>query len=378
MEPAAPFTSVTGTWTLLDQSTAPATTLASGDLPSGSVVRDGRVAVPFTVPPGLGSGRYLLRTTVSADSPAYGVLTGATAGTRVTVDLDPPVATLVSASPVVYPIRDRYLDVATWAVRTKGASRATVDILNSAGSSVFGQGQGVRRSVVRFTWRGVSDAGGVVPEGRYTARLTFTDTAENSVTLTRDVTVSHLERRLISFRRTVTAAAALSSKFVGRCSTLTKRKGGALAYVSQSRCAGAKDDDSVVVARHGIYLPRSLNDHYTAFRLTVRGGPASRSSRNYLVLGYLLGKDFVHREVLRGGQRHLGDRVMIADGLVYDRTSRKPYVLWSTGLTSGSRYVVRSFTVEVNYVALTYPGSRVSQRVVAPRPGAGPRAASYL
>jgi hypothetical protein len=38
--------------------------------------------------------------------------------------------------------------------------------------------------------------------------------------------------------------------------------------------------------------------------------------------------------------------------IVFDRNTDKPYVVWSSGLVVGSRYDVRSYTVQVRYQAL--------------------------
>lgn len=368
LSPVDGLSDLHGTWRLTSAPTDDAPALASGE--TGPIVDPtGPTAFTYTVPAGLADGTYHLHLALEATSAEHGRLTGSQR-TTVLVDQTAPTIELRDPPTVVYPVRDDYLDRAVWKVRTAERTNVFLEVRDGAGTvlaDIMAPAQAGDWSQV--SWSG-SDRGRPVPDGSYAVTLTARDRAGNTTTVQRRIRVSGLARRATTYRRTVSAVRSRTGDFVGRCSSLRKR-GGALLLASQTRCAGRKDADSVVLTRHGIYVPQAVERRYLSMRVTVHGGPAGRSRRNYLVLGYLRGKEFTNRAVLHEGRRHVGDLVRDPVRHVFDRETRRPYVLWSTGLAAGSRYVVRSFTVEIRYLALVEPGKRrpsvPQQTSVSPR-----------
>ncbi|MEI5672077.1 MULTISPECIES: hypothetical protein [unclassified Nocardioides] len=375
----APPAGTTATWSLVDDAVTPARTLSSGSTALVPEAGTGLLRTSFTVPAGVRPGRYQLLITVVADTEAFGHLEGTSVvGLTVLVDTVAPTLRVHSSSDVVYPYRDRYGDQAVIDFSASESGTRTLEVLDSRKRVIHRSGpaevwDGQRESV---RWNGYVAGGRMAPEGSYTMRLSLVDPAGNTTSTTRPVRVSHLQRKVVTYRRTVSASASLVNKSVGRCSTLARKSRGALLFASQARCRD--EAQSVVATNHGIYVPRALTANgYRSLRITLRGGAASAARDDYLVMGYLRGKRFMNRREFHGGSVHRGSRVTSPSRYVFDRTKDKPYVLWSTGLTSGSRYLVRSFTVELTYETLVRPGRK--KRVVAGTPqqtSVSPRAAS--
>lgn len=348
---------ITGTWRLVEKDD-PTVAVASGQTAPVYFSRPGGqgfVRIPFTVPAGLRTTRHLVVADLTVESDAYGTLTGRVPAARVDVDQIRPRIDVSGGIPILYPIVDRYLDSSRYVVRANEGVTVDLQVVDARGVVVDDRRRQARPGRPAFiSWDGRVDDRPVA-EGLYTLRLRAADAMNNAVAVVRTVRVSHLVRRAIVFRRSVSASASLVSKSVGRCSTLVKR-GSALAFASQSRCRGDASD-AVVATNHGLYIPKSF-DRYGSMRVTVHGGPATRSSSDYLVFGYVRGREFTHRTVLRRGSTHRGPLVRRPTAHVFDRSTAKPYLIWSNGLAAGSRYVVRKYTVEIRYTALVRPGSK--------------------
>ncbi|GAA4704976.1 hypothetical protein [Nocardioides conyzicola] len=354
------------TWELLDGDRLPFAVPVTGELgPADLVVSDfdGLTTIPFTVPAGLPNGHYYLDVRMTVDSADFGPLQGsmgAADGRLVDVIVDSVAPQLKVTKPPtqVYPVRDSYLDAVVLRASTDEQATGTLDVTDSAGKRVFHTGN-LRLANADWSgdsvyWNGRTSGGALVPEGTYTMVLTATDAAGNTDTWSGRIAVSHKKVQWTVFKRTVTAAASRSGKpFVGRCSTLASpaRGGprGSLGFYSQTKCAG-DSRSGTVATNHGMYIPKAFDDRYAWARVTLNGGPATASADNYLVLGYLSPRNgrLVNTRILGKGHRaHPGLKVDV--GSIWDRKKDKPYILWSNGLTAGSRYDVRSYTVEVRY-----------------------------
>jgi hypothetical protein len=193
----------------------------------------------------------------------------------------------------------------------------------------------------------------VAPAGTYTLELAVVDEAGNAASWSGRTVVSGKSLKPATWTRTFRASDLLMAKTVGKCSKMVRKRHGALGFYSQARCKGSLRA-SLVSADFGVYLPPALGGYGTA-RVTLTGGPATRSPKNYLVFGYegpnssgLLNRtDFT-----KGNHKHAAPQVSLQNDYVWDRQAAKPYLQWGAGLVAGSRYDVRKFTVTVRYVDL--------------------------
>jgi spore germination protein YaaH/flagellar hook assembly protein FlgD len=138
-------------------------------------------------------GRYVLQLVGTASGQAYRApssrpLTPAQVGAYgITVDTVAPSVVSASASTsLISPNGDGTLDRVRLALAASGATRWVVRIASSAGTVRTTGGGGASFS---FTWRGEDDAGGRVPDGRYTATLLAYDNAGNSARRSYGVTL---------------------------------------------------------------------------------------------------------------------------------------------------------------------------------------------
>ena len=320
--------------------------------------------LPYTIPTGRPSGQYFLDVRMSADDPVFGHLEGSFGANddliTVNLDSDAPVLNVRKTDPVIYPVSDGYHDGLTIRGTTNELTTGTFEVTNAAGQRVY-RSTGHRMSddinsnyYGAPSWSGRRD-GKIVPEGRYHLEYTAADSAGNKSTWTGSVAVSHKSLQWTTFKRTVSAKDSLSAKpYVGACSTLASRPQGALGFYSQTRCKGSVER-SAVISNHGMYIPKAYQNHYDWLQVTLNGGPDTGSSSNYMVLGYIsprTGK-MIYESVLRGGNgAHPAQRMNVTDRVIFDRSTDKPFIIWSNGLTAGSRYNVRSYTVQVRYQAL--------------------------
>ena len=136
----------------------------------GRAVPDGRYALQLVGTAGSRTYRApSARPTTATQLSIYGI----------TVDTTAPVLTSATAtSAVISPNGDGVRETVRFALSATGATGWLVRITNAAGAVVrAATGTGAAGA---FTWNGRSDAGGVVPDGRYTAALIATDAAGNS------------------------------------------------------------------------------------------------------------------------------------------------------------------------------------------------------
>jgi len=106
----------------------------------------------------------------------------------ITVDLTDPVLTSAAATAsLISPNGDGNRESVRFTLRSTGATSWSVRLANAGGTVVrTATGKGAKGS---FTWRGTSDAGTRVPDGRYTASLIAMDNAGNTARRTLAVVV---------------------------------------------------------------------------------------------------------------------------------------------------------------------------------------------
>ena len=357
----------TGTWELLDANQQPLTPAVTGPLTDADLAFSpdtGDSTLTFTIPDGLPSGTYYLDAHMSAESADYGHLEGSIGAggsglMEVMVDNDPPTVTVGKTPPVLYPAADDYVDFYTVLAKASEWSKGTLEVTNSHGDRVFKSLPSQLSSTdFNYTdapaWNG-RQGGKIVPEGRYRATLTVVDLAGNATTWSTTFTVSHKRLQWTTFRKTVTAASSMVGKpYIGKCATLAHpAPRGSLGFYSATKCHGDAATAGVAT-NHGLYVPKAYQNQYEYMQVILNGGPATSAKSNYIHLAYLRphskrlwdGKFFT-----KGNGAHPGMRYGGSSG-VFDKSTDKPYILWTNGATDGSRYNVRSYTVVVRYRAL--------------------------
>lgn len=362
----------TTSWRLL---AADGTVLQAGVTPLGS---GGDLVL--SVPPGTPEQSGTLEMTIALDGTAVGALEG-TQVLPVRMDgVAPSPPVVATTGTVVYPWGDGYLDDVRVTVSTAGASHLKIVAENTATGAVHHRLATTldERQSIATSFAGRDYRGRILPAGSYRLRVVATDDAGNaSATLSEPIEVR--AERLIEKRwtRTVPAAKTIIKKFVGACSTLKKPASrgwrGSLGYYSATTCR--RPQQSYVQVVHGLYVPKGAFDKYTRLRISVTGGPSRGHDGSYLILGYYSDSNpwrFTNRSVLRGsgvgtrrGASVVGGQV---NRLVHDRFEDRPFVAWSTGLTAGSRYDVKSFTIQLTRQVLELPDSRrAASHLVEPR-----------
>jgi hypothetical protein len=348
------------TWELLGPDSQPLTRPVTGSIPSASLVpgADGFADLPIDIPAGVPDGDYLLDVRMSVDDPLLGHLDGSlgeedeygfTGLAAVRLDTVAPRVRVTNLPTVFYPVVDDYRDSLTIVPTYSEGGAVRLEVLNSAGARVYRIS--ADSVALDLTWNGRNAQDRPVAPGTYTLRLTVTDEAGNSGFWTGRTMVSHKKVQFTTWKRTVTAAPYVSSTFVGKCSVLKRKAHGALGFYSQKKCRGG-DRASTVVAYFGMRIPRAIDDKYGWGELRVHGGPATSSKRNYLIAGFIKPDgSLVGRRQLGSDSKH-SRPVALLNNVVHDRTQSRPYVIWSNGLTAGSRYDVRSFTISIDYQVL--------------------------
>ncbi|QZY28399.1 hypothetical protein [Nocardioides coralli] len=342
-------------WRVMTGGNLQDTQLTSGTIPQGQLERDpatGYARIPFTLPPGVRSGQYWLRVRLTAETDSFGRLESFEEVESFQVDADAPTVTVDLGAPTFYPVTDGHLDELTIRTTTDEYITATLEVRDGAGNRVHHASDSGQPWVApEFTWNGRS-GGKPVPEGSYRVLVSTVDRAGNAGTPWKgSVRVSHDELRWKTATISGSAQEALAGKpYVGRCSTLDRKARGVLGFYSQTRCSG-NARRSAVATHSGAYVPQAFKQRYDWAQVTLHGGPASRSGRDYVVLGLLdRSHDVVKRRVLRRGG---GSTPRIPAGrLVVDAASENPYLLWYTGLSEGSRYDVARYTVRLRYQVL--------------------------
>ncbi|CAN5620855.1 hypothetical protein BH11ACT8_BH11ACT8_14850 [soil metagenome] len=347
MSPIGEDTAVT--WSVVDP--ADETVLVSG---ASTIVSGGHVPFGvFTLPAGTPDGRYELRWHVAADSQTYGSLDTELRPVVIRWDTHGDPGALRVAEAALYPARDGYLDKTDITIAYPLKTTVPDLVVLSASGTVVKHYDAADLRYRKIQWGPAKS----LPLGRYTVRLTTTDQAGNIATVDRTVRLLAGALTWATWKHTFSARSTLVSQYVGACSTLSKkpqrRPKGSLGYYSQTRCA--RDEDSGVSTVNGVYLPASARGDYQDFRLTVNGGPAAGARNAYAVLYYYDAKqgEYVHRVQLPGRNgKHRGARMHKTTNLVITDKGRA-HLIWSLGLTSGSRYDAESFTVEIGYQKLS-------------------------
>lgn len=264
---------------------------------------------------------------------------------------------------IVYPVRDDFQDFVD--IRLRWASgddpqETALRVLDSSGAMVrqisaeYGYHQ-FDDDDLRISWDGRDDSGQLVPEGAYELELTARDFPGNAYQWRTNVEVSHRRRQWITWRRTFPANEVLIDKYIGRCAALRRPARpawrGSLGYRSRSDCGNP--EQSVVSTVHGAYIPYSYFDSYQ-LRVSVFGGKARGESRSRIALSYRSRRDtWVDGGVL-DGEVELHHGSSRTDDVVLGQDETEPYVIWALGLGGGLNYDVKSFTIRVRCLALTY------------------------
>lgn len=326
--------------------------VASGSLP---VVRHGEedvLSLADAVPAFEKAGFHSLYVTLSGESSDYGQLTSGRYSQGLDWDDSVKLVPALDHS-VLHPVKDGYRDVATLRVRSEDLRELVVDVLDAEGEvvkRVYGPVGVVNGGdATRFDGR---VGGALVAAGDYSWQLRATDLVGNTTVASVPFEVSHEAVRTAHWSRTFRAASTVVDNSVGSCSKLKESRKGRLGYYSQTSCSRA--DDSAVVTLNRAYVPRSFTDRWSRLRLATTGGGAGRG--DYLVV-YNRDTSGEDRQRLELDARQGKHRGKVIDKLVRDYihgadTGGRPYVLWLTGLTNGSRYDVKSFTVEVTRTVL--------------------------
>ena len=139
---------------------------------------------------------------------------------------------------------------------------------------------------------------------------------------------------------------------VGSCSDLRYQRT-SVRYLSATRCS--KPRQSQVSTVSAVRLPKSGAKGFRELSIKVKGKPERPDA--YLVM-FLIDRagEYRNRVQLGGGWGH--DRALRSRGLGdFVRTDdTSPYLLWSAGLSEGSRYRVDEFIVKVRRQVLVRAG----------------------
>jgi hypothetical protein len=175
------------------------------------------------------------------------------------------------------------------------------------------------------------------------------------------ITVEHERFSALTWKRTFKASRVVSEKLVQKCSVLanpsTHKWKGSLGFLSQTKC---RDPElSVVATLNGVYIPR-LHDMgwYQKLGVTMRGGSSVGAKGSYINAGLLDRKKDLIREnkTFRGGVGAYRLAGRYAQPYVRGLDDR-PYILWQSGLTAGSRWDIKSWTIALTYVDFVDPAS---------------------
>jgi len=305
----------------------------------------------------LPTGHYAIVVENEQDTEDFGHLTGY-ASTELRIDAETSLKFTRNKPLSFYPAKDGYQDQVELPVASpEYLNRARLTVVAADGSTVYSRSMGgwSPDDPVVFTGR---ETGHVIAPGTYRLVVTAMDYQDNVATATSPpITVFGGQLHKLTFRKTVKASKAVVDKYVGACSTLRKpaTRGwkGSLAYLSQTRCR--RPDDSVVATSNGLKVPvlkRPDVGSYGRLKLTMYGGAAKGARSAYINMGFF---DAKHDEVydMRTFRGNLGEHVLTTPGSsTVRRGTTSAFVYWQIGLTAGSRYDVKSFTLELQYVDL--------------------------
>lgn len=346
------------TWEVRDSRSA---VRASG---TGSVAIDdqGHGQFGYTIPETVNGG-HTLHVRAVYDYAPFGPHVAQGESSEFRIDNAAPRLVLRLSSSAIYPHYDGYYDKLTIRASPNEWVTHKMEVRNSSGRVVRGLESGEGSWERSATWNGRDSTRRVLPAGTYTVVFRATDRVGHTSSVTKRVTLSH--KRLVkkTWKRTFTPAQVHPgprSQYVGKCSTLRKPSlrgwAGSFGFYSQTKCAHP-DERSVVSTVSGVYVPKAFQNRYGTYQVWLNGGGAKsggkRHGRNaYIVMHYrnTAVKD-VHRVQFNGALGSHAGRSVAAGNFVFDKTKR-PYVLWRAGLSEGSRYDVKSYTVKLTYTAL--------------------------
>lgn len=353
--PSSPNATVTADWSLRK---TPANVVDSGT--ETTTLNDQGIGT-FSVVIDAPTGSYDMEFGLKADIAPFGPHVGR-AYDSFEVDDDAPTLSALVSGTAIYPHRDGYRDSLSLNIKSAEVVKAKIEVRRSSGTLVRTMFRTAPWYEHRVTIDGRSASGRLLAAGRYTLRVTVTDPVGLQTTkTTRSFVVSHKRLVTATWKRTFTAAAATSpqSAYVGKCSTLRRPSlrgwAGSLGYYSQTKCT--RPADSAVTTVSGAWVPKAFQNRYGSLQVSMYGGGARgrgphRGRNAYIVMMYRsTAKSYVHRAQFNGALGHHAGRSAAASSLVFDKATR-PYVLWLTGLTEGSRYDVKSYTVKLTYTAL--------------------------
>lgn len=343
------------TWTVTDSATATVIASGSADWVLG-------VATPgLGIPVGSSTTSADVAVSAVAETDRFGHLEGTTDIDR-QVDARPPVMTVDVDSSVIFPFPDEYLDtIAVRVTRATDLHDTVMEVVDQDGvETTFHTG----RTEVghRFLFYGRSGHR-LMHAGRYTMRITGHDEAGNSTVVESAFRIDDRRRVKKTYRATVPAARTLADKYVGACSHLGSAAGrgwkGSIGLYSTTPCA--KRNGSVVITVHGGWLPPSVGGYPGRIQLSLYGGGARGTRSAYVVHGWLgaAHDEFLGRSQLDGNVGvHTVSEVAPRD--VVRTYKRQHWVYWQLGLTDGSRYDVKSFTITTPYYVLIPSTSRTA------------------
>lgn len=306
-------------------------------------------------------------------------------------DVTAPTVSADVSNTIVFPARDGYRDhikitasadeparfeLWTWPVDPDTPARRV------AHTDAMAAGRTVRWTT-RFRW--YTDDEDRVLSGDRVFEVRAIDEAGNVGSAQQVVEVDAARTLKVTAAYKLLPAKYIYAKSVGRCSSLKRpsshRWRGSLGYYSQTKCRARAKGASDVVVWHAAWLPMPLrrNDYH---RIWIDGwGGAARHQRSaYAVFGLWDKKDHFHRThqwTKRVGW-HTGAATRDKRFVRYQ--DGRPYLMWSVGLTDGSRFDVKKFGLWVEYTALIEPDGKVlsgdpvaTPRASTPSSAYGPR-----
>ena len=311
------------------------------------------------IPAGTLARHVRLDVRATLDSPERGALVGTATGDLWVDATAPELRTRISGD-LLFPVRDGFLDHLEVEVADEyGLENVMIDLLD-------------RGEVVASVYRGSPTENpywirGLVkreslPSGTYTVRISGLDRVRNLATDRYRIRVDDRQRVLRTYHKTVPAARTVVDQYVGACSSLGPAAGrgwaGSLGLYS-SPCRS--DRGEIVLTVHGLRVPFSAGDPRRWITVSTYGGAARGEGSAYIVHGWFRAKDdkFIQRRQFNGRLRsHASWSVPPSE--VLRNIDGKGMVYFQLGLTGGSRYDVKSFTIDYPYFALVSTRSRTA------------------
>lgn len=353
------LTTSTYDWELRDAQ-SDVVTSGSGSLSVGSN------SFTVNVPAGLADGDYTLAATPHG-SFAGGSLLAWEQAVQVTIDNTPPVITAAPGLGVFFPVVDSYRDRLPLDLVSSEEVTWEFELFDGAGASLGAASPSLAivDGVLVASWNGELN-GEVVPAGSYHLGVTATDLLGHSSTVaTSTFRVDLARKKRISTVTELPAATTIYDRYVGRCSSLVKPSShhwkDSLGLYSQTKCTSEKKNASVVIVWNAWWLPTAMRGltSFDSVVLEAYGGAAVGHRKSYLVTGFIDKKGaFSHRAQFPAKLRWhaMGAVGRPADLQKWVRyQDGRPFVVWSSGLTVGSRYDIKSFRMRAIFDALVEP-----------------------